>query len=43
MATAKDDVESVANLLAQTKVKHINVVSFKGKGLKLDSAADGKF
>lgn len=43
MAESKDDVQSVADLLAKTKVEQVNIVSFKGKSLKLDSADDGKF
>ena len=43
MADKKDDVQSVAELLAKTKVEQINVVSFKGKSIKLNTADDGKF
>ena len=43
MAESKDEVQSVADLLAKTKVEQVNIVSFKGKSLKLNSADDGKF
>lgn len=42
MAGTKDDVQGVAELLEKTKVEQVNVVSFKGKSLKLDSEDDGK-
>ena len=42
MADKKDDVEGVADLLAKTKVEQVNVVSFKGKSFKFNSADDGK-
>ena len=37
-----DEVKDVADLLSKTKVEQINVVSFKGKSFKLNSADDGK-
>lgn len=43
MADTKDDVQGVAELLAKTKVEQVNVVSFKGKSFKLNSADDGRF
>lgn len=43
MADTKDDVQGVTELLAKTTVEQVNVVSFKGKSLKLNSADDGKF
>lgn len=42
MAESKDEVQGVADLLAKTKVEQVNVVSFKGKSFKLNSADDGK-
>ena len=42
MTEAKDDVQGVTDLLAKTKVEQVNVVSFKGKSFKLNSADDGK-
>jgi len=42
MTESKDEVEGVADLLAKTKVEQVNVVSFKGKSFKLNSADDGK-
>ena len=42
MTETKDEVQDVADLLAKTKVEQVNVVSFKGKSFKLDSADDGK-
>lgn len=42
MTDKKDDVQGVAELLAKAKVEQINVVSFKGKSFKLNSADDGK-
>ena len=43
MADKKDDVQGVAELLAKTKVEQVNVVSFKGKSIKLNTVDDGKF
>ena len=43
MAKVNDEVEDVAKLLEQTKVEQLNVVSFKGKSLKLNTAQDGKW
>ncbi|KAJ7357719.1 Ran GTPase-activating protein 1 [Desmophyllum pertusum] len=40
MAESKDEVQGVADLLAKTKVEQVNVVSFKGKSFKLNSADD---
>jgi len=42
MTESKDEVQDVADLLAKTKVEQVNVVSFKGKSFKLNSADDGK-
>lgn len=42
MAESKDEVQDVVDLLAKTKVEQVNVVSFKGKSFKLNSADDGK-
>lgn len=38
----KDEIKDVADLLAKTKVEQVNVVSFKGKSFKLNTADDGK-
>lgn len=42
MTLEKDDLSDVTNLLAKTKVAQVNLISFKGKSLKLNTAADGK-
>lgn len=42
MTQEKDDVSDVTSLLAKTKVAQVNLISFKGKSLKLNTAADGK-
>lgn len=42
MADTEKDVQGVAELLAKTTVDQVNIVSFKGKGLKLDSSDDGE-
>lgn len=42
MTESKDEVQGVADLLAKTKVEQVNVVSFKGKSFKFNSADDGK-
>nr|XP_058971510.1 ran GTPase-activating protein 1-like [Pocillopora verrucosa] len=36
----KDEIKDVADLLAKTKVEQVNVVSFKGKSFKLNTADD---
>lgn len=38
----KDEIRDVADLLAKTKVEQVNVVSFKGKSIKLNTTDDGK-
>lgn len=43
MDDKKDDIQDVAELLAKTKVEQVNVVSFKGKSIKLNTVDDGKF
>ncbi|XP_015779681.1 PREDICTED: ran GTPase-activating protein 1-like isoform X1 [Acropora digitifera] len=40
MADTEKDVQGVAELLAKTTVDQVNIVSFKGKGLKLNSSED---
>ena len=42
MADTEKDVQGVAELLAKTTVDQVNIVSFKGKNLKLDSSDDGE-
>ena len=42
MADTEKDVQGVAELLAKTTVDQVNIVSFKGKGLKLNSSEDGE-
>lgn len=42
MADTEKDVQGVAELLAKTKVDQVNIVSFKGRSLKLDSSDDGE-
>ena len=42
MNGSHDEVRDVAELLAKAKVEQLNIVSFKGKTLKLNSAEDGK-
>lgn len=37
------DISSVTDQLAKTKVDEQYELSFKGKGLKLNAAADGKW
>lgn len=38
----ESDVSEVANLLEKTKVAQVNLLTFKGRSLKLNSAEDGK-
>ncbi|EDO31643.1 predicted protein [Nematostella vectensis] len=40
MSLKKDDVGDVTELLAKTKVAQVNLISFKGESLKLNSAED---
>ncbi|XP_044177192.1 ran GTPase-activating protein 1-like [Acropora millepora] len=40
MADTEKDVQGVAELLAKTTVDQVNIVSFKGKSLKLNSSED---
>lgn len=42
MAKASDGVDDVADLLEKTKVEQLNIVSFKGKSLKLNTEGDGE-
>lgn len=42
MADTEKDVQGVAELLAKTTVDQVNIVSFKGKSLKLNSSEDGE-
>ena len=42
MALQKDDVGEVANLLEKAKVAQVNLLTFKGRSLKLNTAQDGK-
>ena len=42
MADTEKDVQGVAELLAKTTVDQVNIVSFKAKGLKLNSSEDGE-
>lgn len=42
MTKANDGVDDVAKLLEKTKVEQLNIVSFKGKSLKLNTEEDGK-
>jgi len=38
----ESDVSEVANLLEKTKVAQVNLLTFKGRSLKLNTAEDGK-
>ena len=42
MAAANGSVNDVTEQLAKAKVDQVNEVTFAGKGLKLDTAEDGK-
>ena len=42
MGDTEKDIQGVTELLAKTKVDQVNVVSFKGKSLKLNSIDDGE-